>query len=1076
MAIRKEQHIFKGIQRDLSVSKFSAEFAFDAKNIRITARDNNTLMTVSNERGNKSVPLLSSSGASVKLDGILLGYNVLNEYVTLFTKGDNDNIYRLEYKKDSFEVIILFSGNLNFNSEFPIETLGVFENKDLQKVYWVDGRNQPRVVNIVAPEKSIINWDNYSFDFVQNLELKEQIKITRNDLASGLFSSGVIQYAFSYYNRYGQESNIFYSTPLQYISLQSRGASPEEKVRTSFTIEIKNLDKRFDYIRIYSIHRASIDGTPNVLQVVDLEVDNIKDDNSLIYTDNGTTGASIDPTQLLYIGGEDVIFQTIAQKDNTLFLGNAKINRELISKELIEKIRENEITFYHSSVNQSTRVSGFYPYNNTLSLGSKIKSFKYLEWYRFGLQFQYKTGKWSEPIWVQDAYNEEVAPENHTSLWGNDSLSVVKANYYITEEITKEAIKLGYKRVRGVVVHPTLTDREVIAQGILCPTVYNVGDRFSNSPFAQASWFTRPNLNYDIENNFSSWFNPENWDDYNNSPAAAIRNNNTLLHIKEDDPANNKDVFIDIANKGAWAEFRHNYPIPNNWEKNAEIQCLANVPESPLTDKVGPDLISWAANHSEYFFIDQSILTLHSPDIEFDEAIQNLDASGLKLRIVGVVPYTSNASEIDIQTSTPANDTNKMGFYKEFVGNENRSIHGAKNLISGGYWFDKMTDQKKLDEDYGYSEAFFIYPWHRNGSLNNQSYTEEGKVRTAMLSKKKISNLKFASTTQYFNHPWKAFIDKDDNHTGITGVSIFNSKEQSLLRIPEPANSDLGALNYYGNIDKVLTAHRIDEDYTIIERKEKDKEIVETEVKFNKKDGYPIIITGGNSADKKSHELFTGNPFPLLFVKRSDGEILSKVNHGTDAVRIKYKTTPHAVFALNYTKDRKQVVLPATRFLNFNEGWINNPVLPNPTNTHFFWNNKAKDTSNPDSKINKDDYYQDSLYEYTSSYNDNKYGYSYIAELYNDEVVNRFGGLTEEAFENNLWIPAGLPVDLLDEKGEIPSYTLVEYSEGDTYYQRYDCLRTYPSTLEDQNSITDIVSFYCETKINLDGRYDKNRG
>ena len=34
------------------------------------------------------------------------------------------------------------------------------------------------------------------------------------------------------------------------------------------------------------------------------------------YTDNGTSGDIIDPTELLYVGGEEVVFGTVAQKDN----------------------------------------------------------------------------------------------------------------------------------------------------------------------------------------------------------------------------------------------------------------------------------------------------------------------------------------------------------------------------------------------------------------------------------------------------------------------------------------------------------------------------------------------------------------------------------------------------------------------------------------------------------------------------------------------------------------------------------------------------------------------------------------
>ncbi len=1065
MALKKEQHFFKGMQRDLSVSKFNPEYAFDAQNIRITARDNNTLLTVTNERGNKDIPMLSPSGDTVVVDGTLIGHNVLNHYVTLFTKGTNDNIYRLENKGTYFETILLFSGNLNFSTDYPIENIGVYENDNIQKVYWIDGLNQSRVINIVATDSVMAKWDNDSFNFVQDLSLKETVTVTRNDLASGSFSSGVIQYAFTYYNKYGQESNIFYTSPLEYISFASRGASPEEKVSNSFTLTIENADTRFDYVRVYSIHRASIDATPNVLNVVDIPINpSTGSTTTLTYVDNGTTGTSVDPTELLYVGGEDVVFGTMAQKDNTLFLGNANIQRKLVGTDIINKIKGGYVNFGPKYVGNYTQTSGFYPYKNSLYLGSKIKSFKYLEWYRFGVQFQHKSGKWSEPVWINDSYNSQYKP----SLTSG-SLSLIQAQYSLPADVIQLAINQGFTRVRGVVVYPTLTDREVIAQGILCPTVYNVGDRFSNSPFAQASWFSRPNLAFDIEHNQSNWTGFGDWSDYANSKAAVIRNSNVNLTVNPGTPQE-ETILIDIVNKGAWAEFRHNKPIPNNWERGSEIQCLANVPASPYVSQSGSDLNSWSANHAEYFFIDQSILTLHSPDIEFDDGVQNLDSSGLKMRIVGVVPMTGNASDIDIQTSTPANDTDKMGFYKEFVGVENNSYHGLKNLVSGAYWFDKMTDMESVDDDHGYTEAFMVYAWHRNGSLNNQGPVTEG-TRTAMLDKKKISNMKFSSFSYFLSSPWLAYVENDNNHTGITGVGIFNSNEQSLVRIPSPANSGLGDLNYYGNIDKVLAATRVEDEYTVTMNFQ-DGQRTET---LNRKDGYPIVVTGVNTAATYAHQLFVGGSFPIQFVKRSDGKQLTKVPNGTDAVRIKYKSTPHAVFALNWTKDGKQVVLPTNSETNYTDSWSVNPVVQNPDNTHFFWNPTAKRITDTTSTI-KDNTYQDVISGYTSSFYDNNYSYLFLAELYNDNVQNRFGGQTEEAFENNHWLPAGEPFSLLDADGNPVPYLYVYYTEGDTFFQRYDCMKVYPSTLEDQNSVNEIVSFMCETRVNIEGRYDRNRG
>lgn len=1073
--LKQEQHIIKGMTRDLTVSKFNPEFAYECKNIRITARDNSTLLTVTNERGNSELSILTSNGNPLQVLGTLIGYNVLNNYVTLFTTGDKDRIYRLENKQTYFEGKLLYEGNLNFNVNNPIENISVYENDNIQKVYWIDGLNQSRVINIVADSTVSGSWNDSSFDFVQDLELKETVTVVRDDLASGSFSSGVMQYAFTYYNKYGQESNIFYTSPIQYISFASRGASPEEKVSNSFTITIANPDTRFDYIRVYSIHRASIDATPNVLNVVDLPINaaNVRAGETLTYTDNGTIGTSVDPTELLYVGGEEVVFGTMTQKDNTLFLGNADIKRKLVGPDIINSIKGGNISFNQRYVGNYVRTAGYYPYKNSLYLGSKIKSFKYLEWYRFGVQFQYKNGKWSEPIWINDAYN---GPASGGMGYGispsyNGALTTVQASYSLNSDIINKVVAQGFIRARGVVVYPTLIDREVVAQGILCPTVYNIGDRFGNSPFAQSSWFARPNLAFDIERNKSNWNGIGTlFGDYDKSKAAVISNKNVNLTIDSGTPSA-KTILIDIVNKGAWAEFRHNKPVPNNWERNAEIQCIANTPAGPYTASKGSELNSYTASHAEYFFVDQNILTLHSPDIEFDEGVQNLDSSGLKLRIVGVVPITANASEIDIQTSTPANDTSKMGFYKETIGSENNSYHGLKNLISGAFWFDKMTNMKNVDDDHGYTESFFVYAWHRNGSLNNQGPVTEGS-RTAMLDKKKISNLKFSSFSKYFNEPWLAYKANDATHTGITGVSIFNSNEQSLVRIPAPANSNLGDLNYYGNVDKVIAATRVDDAYSLTFDFSDGPKTEE----FNRKNGYPIVVTGVNTAESFAHQLFTGGTFPIQFVKRSDGATLTEVPNGTDAVRMKYKSTPHAVFALNYATDGRQIVMPTNRETDYTDYWnVNDANVTKGGVNHFFWNPTAKSISESETQIN-DGVFQDVISEYTSNLTDNNYSYLYLAELYNDNITNRFGGQTEEAFENNIWLPGGEPINLLNADGTPVSYASLTYTEGDTFLERYDCLKTYSYTLEDQNSVTEIVSFMCETRVNIEGRYDRNRG
>lgn len=1093
----QKQSIFKikGMQRDLSASSFNSEYAYENKNIRIMPTDESTLLSMINEKGNKAAYIY---GIGSNLKGTPIGQVLVNNELVVFTSGDKsvldinnisaseqdvndivgneytvdldlefeDRIYKLWFDNGNLNGKKLFRGKLNFDLSYPIEAISFYENSDIRKVYWTDKLNQPRVINIAAASNVINKWDSNSFDFVRKLKLKEKVSIERNVVANGIFSPGVIQYVFTYFNKYGQESNIFYQSPLYYISYNSRGASPEDKIGNSFTINISDIDTSFDYIRIYSIHRTSINATPTCKRVIDVAVSS---SGSISYTDNGESGSNIDPTELLYVGGEEVVFGTMSQKDNTLFLGDITLKRELIDSTIRNFFKEKAITFVNSSYDGKTLTlpdpAGYYPYENQLKLdSSKIKTFKYLETYRFGVQFQHETGKWSEPIWINDVRNTKHI---NGSYINGGSIYLPIATYNLTDaSIINRLITQGYKKIRPVVVFPSLTDRECICQGILCPTVYNVSDRYGNSPFAQSSWFVRPNAPFDNYKAFNYRQTAEgewnaDWNDRKkgslyytiDSRAGVMSNSRTKLTVNEEE-----EIDMDMVNKGAWAEFRHNYPIPSNNDRRAEIQCIWNPPENPYVGNTDSDssVAGWVSQNSENFYIDQSIVTLHSPDIEFDDNLRSIDTSGLKLRIVGYVPLTSFISDIDIQTSTPPNnykDTSEVapGFYKEPVSSENISRFGFKGLMSGAFWFDEISDYKsETGNSKKLTTGFVVYPFHRNGSLNNKKWATDG-YRPSMLDKKKLSNMRFSFNSYYFDEgkTWKAYIKGNSTYTGISGISIFDSNEVSLVRLPSPENSGLPDINYYGNVDKLITVSRIGD----------------------KKDGYPIMTTGVQNADTNAHLLFSGNYIQV------DSKFTSQIT-GVDPVRMKYKSTPHAVIALNYTTNGATRVLPTLKdgdieYTSTNKWNINYIGASIPSNKKLFWEKTRKTASIS----------QDIIDISVGTSNNNslmgygpEYGWLWIGEIYNDNVANRFGGETEEAFENNQWVPCGNPVSLSEDNGNPKSNIPISWVEGDTYYQRYDHLKTYPYTMDDQNAITDIVSFMCETRVNIDGRYDRNRG
>nr|DAI06245.1 MAG TPA: stabilization protein [Crassvirales sp.] len=1187
----------KGMQRDLAASAFNPEFAYENKNIRIITDDNNTMYSLVNEKG----PKLAVIDGLDSIEGTVIGGTALNNELILFAADTTDNkkdkIYKIEIADNSLKGQVLFEGNLAFNPKYPIEALTSYENEALKKIYWTDGLNSPRVINIAAASNVVSKWNSNSFDFIRKVALNETIDIKRNTESSGVFAPGIIQYAFTYFDKYGQESNIFYTSPLYYISYNDRGASPEDKIGNSFDIKIYNADQNFDYIRVYSIHRTSLDEVPNVRRVVDLDThlgnsevsfidngyegsfssdeivlynrlngaeytlknytplnsgtnssnqhykewafstsnyngvhfgdgsyltwDNYGNDiaayitviedtevkiflsngadvtftkevekSAITYTDTGLSGDSVDPTELLYVGGEDVIVGTMTQKDNTLFLGNIKKNRKDLNSNIRNYFRGKKIEFFNKiKYIESPEISGYYPYNNQLKMNSyQFKTFKYLDYYRFGIQAQHYTGKWSDPIWINDVKN---TVHIDTTFYNSGKVGLPVAQFILNNKsIIEDLYKEGYVRVRPVVVYPTINDREAICQGVLCPTVFNVSDRYGNSPFAQSSWFIRPNAPFNVDKNAQRKVNKswkKDWNKFGEALSPSIYSRTGVVtneRVLVSETVENQETILDMdtVNKGAWAEFRNNYPIPSNTERNAEIQCIYNPPAVPFvgddTSNIG--ISEWVSQNSENYYIDQSIVTLHSPDIEFDNDVKNIDTSNLKLRIVGIVPVTAFTSDIDIQTSTPVNNFKgssnlPIGFYKEPVCVENEfykftkvggnSHFGWRGLISGAFWFDEITDRKGSNKSQ-LTTGFVVYPWHRNGSLNNTRYGSSDKdnngYKSAVLDKKKMSNLRFSYKTQYMDKDniWNAYEEGDDTKTGISGVAIFDSNEVSLVRLPAQENSGLSNINYYGNVDKLLTASR----------------------SGSKKDGYPIVITGSidtddNSKTDNEHELFTSD-----YVEMTSSNSNNQYR-ATDPVRIKYKSTPHAILALNYTKPAseselsKQRVLPTIEDATISTypdtvieaSWEINTASSSYSG-YPFWN------KNKNGKSVSQDVINPGISGDCQEMGGIQYGWLWLGELYNDNVQNRFGGQTDDAFENNVWLPCGNPVSLINIDNTTKDNITITWEEGDTYYQRYDHIKTYPFTLEDQNAVTDIISFMCETRVNIDGRYDRNRG
>lgn len=857
-----------------------------------------------------------------------------------------DRIYLVKRIGDTskYKCILLYEGDLNFKDTNPLETLVSFESVKVQKVYWLDGINPLRVINIANTSiDSTAGYSDTSFDNRPTLQLKEQISVTKN-YTLGMFASGVIQYCFTYHNKYAPESNIFYTTPLLYISNPDRGGSPEERIQNSFKIVIENCDTTFDYVTIYSIHRTSLNATPICKRIISIETA-----TTVTYIDTGFSGEAIDPTELLYKNSQEAIFQTMAQKDNTLFLGGIT----LLQKENIQAVLpEGWKTKNLIRVNESQRtitlpktnaISNNYPYVNQLSLTYPCSGFRNGNYYRVGVQFQDMKGYWSEPVFIQDIKitNKALFEDKYEDSVSSNP-SIIKLNTLtgtIDSSLGETLYKAGYRKVRALVVLPNINERVTVCQGASVPLVYTQ-NMLNDGTLGYPSWIVRDH---------------------------EIR------------------YMQDLPNISSWSNQDKAY-----YGETCEI-------EGRFDDK-------------NKFKINWGVRTLHTPDLIHDEDLSyNIASSSITPYKIGTYYGKHCLSHVEAEASSGPMNSNARGFMNQNR-TELRPMSGMQNIwgmqpIRSGYWYEDyvVDDADDSIKYHGYDivglKWFLTYLWQGSKCLNNDNPTRTNP--TALLKEKHISNLIFASRiedeglTECYSEEWDGQNPQTEHIRKITDLQVFN--QDSLQIIVYDGKT------YQGNIDTAIMPDWDEYSYFLWD-------ISPTY------DPSTRLFNYGSLSSTKDKGFYKYPDGTALYDKHPIGDFDSILEQSKSNVRLTYRSTPHILFAGGgryEMNDKLWTQLPGRGF---------------------------------DIRM---------LVELRRTVNTN----------------TLFGGTSEEALQANTWIPCGEAV-ILSANGD----TTFNYTYGDSYYQRYDIIKSYPYTREDMNQLTEIMSIPLETYVNVDGRYDRNRG
>ena len=341
-----------GIDQDTSVNKVDNKHYFDAQNLRIITNDPLTNGALSSTIGNTRALVFNANDIIIGVCKIKNSYDTDAGDSTLFfcyNSSGNHSIYLLEgdaakidistpidmdalYRTvGSYRAGYLYRGSdLNFLSTYKIQAEARYESAGIRKVYWVDGNNPIRYMNIdsaitaalaLAPIDSAI-----LFDITPEAELSApSISIVKG----GNYKAGLVQHAYQLYVRHGAKTTF---SPLSNVlslssslfasnSLTTVGNKLDDNTGVSVQVNISNLDDNFNRIRIVAIHYTQPFVSPTVNIIGEFEYST----DSISVVDNGLTIYGTIPIEEFRLQGQvNYVAKTLGSKNNIMFYGNLK--------------------------------------------------------------------------------------------------------------------------------------------------------------------------------------------------------------------------------------------------------------------------------------------------------------------------------------------------------------------------------------------------------------------------------------------------------------------------------------------------------------------------------------------------------------------------------------------------------------------------------------------------------------------------------------------------------------------------------------------------------------------------------
>lgn len=329
MDINKNQQtntFLKGMNTDTSDFLIPSDQYRYAENLRLNTDNDNNSGELHVVRGVEQL---------IDTQGIILAMSAIRNYVVYIVyNNDTWSIYRYDKNSniDSNNPHLVFGPSSeplwSSTEDLHKKTISIvlrYESNDNIKLYIADGIHELMCINIMEEHAQDTFENVFQYQTVLLPPLSVEIAST-----SGSIPSGIVQYAYLIYNRYGAASSIsILSKPLSLYKDENHGFALHEKSNKAVDITLPSISLQEESrIKIFRISYQDSSALPSVHIIKDQKIL-----SQQTFTDTGYNIEEISSSEFLAAIKVQIKPSEIESKGDYLFAGNLKYQQDQVDSE-----------------------------------------------------------------------------------------------------------------------------------------------------------------------------------------------------------------------------------------------------------------------------------------------------------------------------------------------------------------------------------------------------------------------------------------------------------------------------------------------------------------------------------------------------------------------------------------------------------------------------------------------------------------------------------------------------------------------------------------------------------------------